>query len=238
MPSGKVIGGVAALVFAILTGVFAWLADRESGNTESKKYKGFYAGSIVSGLLFLVSLLYAIYSAFMDAPSVEAAAQKPDSGVAPEATEAIEGAGTTLAGAPPVEGIVQKVMAGNGAGAAANAAELKEAAAASKAQAEAGVAEAARAAETSKTARAAATENAIQAARKAAASEATAKVNANAAAAFLNRSGKAKVAEGQTTKEAIAANAAGRQQQVLAEATGKQAAQLQALAKVSAQLKT
>ena len=106
MPSGKVIGGVAALVFAILAGVFAWLADRESGDTESNKYKGFYAGSIVSGLLFVVSLLYAIYSAFMDADSpVSKVVENPPANVAEAgivSSEAVETAGQ---------------LAGNGVGA-------------------------------------------------------------------------------------------------------------------------
>ena len=42
MVNGKLVGGILAFIFTVLTGVLVWLADRESADTESKKYKGFY----------------------------------------------------------------------------------------------------------------------------------------------------------------------------------------------------
>jgi hypothetical protein len=206
MPSGKVIGGVAALVFAILTGVFAWLADRESGDTESKKYKGFYAGSVVCGLLFIVSLLYAIYSAFMDAPlEVQ---EPPEAVVAPEALQKLDEADAILAGAPNKQSIVAKALKGNANGAQADAIALGEAGALAKAAASTAAEEAARVAEQAAATQSAASENAVKAAEVAAAKAAESQAATNAAKVLAVRAENASAAKKTATATVVGATAA------------------------------
>jgi hypothetical protein len=61
MSAGKVIGGVATAVFATVTGVLAWKTKQASVDKKSKKYKGYLAGTIISSILLLVSLIYFVY---------------------------------------------------------------------------------------------------------------------------------------------------------------------------------
>lgn len=224
MPSGKVIGGVAALVFAILTGVFAWLADRESSDTESKKYKGFYTGSVVCGLLFVASLLYAISSAFFGGPP--AVQDPPEAAVAPEALKKLDEADAILAGAPNKQNIIAKALKGNANGAQADAAALGEAGALAKAAASTASEEAARVAEQVAATQSAASENAVEAAKVAAAKAAESQAATNAARVLAARAEAASVAKKTATATAVGASAAAKATEAKAAATTNTAKRL------------
>lgn len=199
MPSGKVIGGVAALVFAILTGVFAWLADRESGDTESKKYKGFYTGSVICGLLFVASLLYAVSSAFMDAPSVETVAKPPDPQTAISTAQNVTAsAGAVLESPPDPNEVARGALAGE------NAATLMQKAKEIEAAGQEAAAQAKTGAETAATASLEANATATQASKKA--TEAAVNAAAKKAAAVQAEEALGALSEASETAKRIANN--------------------------------
>jgi len=228
MPSGKVIGGVAALVFAILAGVFAWLADRESGDTESKKYKGYYAGSIVTGLLFLVSLVYAIYSAFMDAPSVTEEAQPQSQQAAIDtAANVTSSAGAVLESPPDPSNVAKAALAGGEPGnLMAKAKEIEAAGQEATAQAKTGAETAATATLEANSAAAAAGNKATKAAVNAAATRAAAEQAEQTLAALSNASAKAKEVANQTRTNAVVTKVAAAAAEKAGEALAARGAKL------------
>ena len=217
MPSGKVIGGIVGMVLLILAGVLAWLADRESGDTESKKYKYYTYGSMAAVGLGVASLVGAAVMAFMDAPP--AVQNPPEAVVAPEALKKLDEADAILAGAPNKQGIVAKALKGNANGAQADAAALGEAGALAKAAASTAAEESARVAEQAAASQSRASENAVKAAEVAAAKAAESQAATNAARVLAARAENASAGKKTATAAAVDASAASKATEARAAAT-------------------
>ena len=227
MPDGKVIGGILAVIFAILTGVFVWLADRESADTESKKYKGFYTGAMVSAFLFLASAIWAFSSWYMSTPESEAI--EPE---APKSAVNVAGAlGTeaeAIAGsAPDPKGIAQAALAGENTEALmSRAKELKQAGEAATARAEVARVTAEQAAATAGNQTAASHQKVTEAAVNAAAKKAAAEQAEETLQALSAAENAARKVEGQTRQMAAAQAAQAIQVKAKANANAKAGGQL------------
>ena len=209
MVNGKLIGGILAFIFVALTGVFVWLADRESADTESKKYKGFYAGAMVSGFLALASAVWAFSSWYMSTPesnAVEPVAPKTATNVAAEQgaeAEAIAGS------APDPKGIAQAALSGADTEALmSQAKELRQAGEAASAKAEVARVTAEQAAATAGNQAATAHQKVTEAAVNAAAKKAAANQAAESLQALSAAETKAEQIAGQTRQNAAAQEAA------------------------------
>ena len=223
------------VIFAAGAGVMAWQADKASDDTESKKYKGLYAGSIVSGILFVVSLMYFIYSVITagSSPTVEEAAGPVESEIAPEAIKKLGEADAILGAAPNKKSIIKMALEGNANGAQRAAAERGTAAALAKASASSAAEEAARVAEQAAATKSTTSENAVRAAEAAAAKAAQSNAATKAAQSLAARAAAAEAAGKTTTAAAVNASARAKATEAAAEAAAKEAGRLGTVAGIA-----
>lgn len=235
MVNGKLVGGILAFIFAALTGVFVWLADRESADTESKKYKGYYAAAMVSGFLFLASIGWALASWYMSTP-VESASEP----IVPQTATNIAGqeggeAAAIAESAPDASQIAKGALAGeNQSELMEKAKELKQAGEAAVAKAQVANKTAEQAAATAGNQTAAAHQKATEAAVNAAAKKAAANQAAETLAALSAAEANAAKVEANTRRTAAEQQATAKMVEQKGAAQIKQGIQLQKVIPVAA----